>query len=324
MNKPKTVAISLTLMAALALGACSRKSEAPPSPAQEAPAPAQTSQLAPGSFSIGELTATPLRDGGLEFPNDNKIFGVGKKPEDVAQVLGANGLPTDKVSLTITPLLVKSSDRVLLFDTGAGTNFGDASGKLGKSLADAGIDAGTVTDIFISHIHGDHVGGLVNAEGGLAFPNATIHISAADWTFLQGLSAEVAAQLGLPQHTKLIAAITPKVTPFEAGAELIPGVVKAVEIRGHTPGHSGFMIASGSDTLFYIGDAMHHYVVSVQKPEWPNAFDSDAATAEKSRADLLAHAAESGQRLYAVHFPYPSVGKIERRGDSYAWVAEQQ
>jgi glyoxylase-like metal-dependent hydrolase (beta-lactamase superfamily II) len=323
MNKSLGAAISLILMASLALAACSRKTETSPPAAQEAPAAAQTSPVAAGSFSIGELTATPLRDGGLEFPNDNQIIGVGKKPEDVAQVLSGNGLPTDKLSLTITPLLVKGADRVLLFDSGAGSNFGDAAGKLGQSMADAGIDAGSVTDIFISHIHGDHVGGLVNAEGGLAFPNATIHISAADWTFLQGLKPETAAQLGLPQHAKLLAAITPKVTPFEPNADLIPGVVKAVDIPGHTPGHSGYMIGSGADSLFYIGDAMHHYVLSVQKPQWPIAFDSDATVAEKSRTELLAHAAESGQRLYAVHFPYPCVGKIERRGDSYAWVAEQ-
>lgn len=321
MNKPTTAALTLALLATLSLAACSRKSEAPPAAAQEAPAPA--SQADDGSFAIGEFSAIALRDGGIEFPNDNKIIGVDQKPEDVAAVLSAAGLPTDKLSLTITPLLVKTSDRVLLFDTGAGTNFGPGAGSIDKSMADAGIDAGTVTDIFISHAHGDHVGGLVNAEGALAFPNATIHISAADWTFLQGLNAETAANVGLPGHEQLVAAMTPKVAAFDPGAELLPGVVKAVDIRGHTPGHSGFMIGSGADSLLYIGDAMHHYIVSVQKPDWTIAFDGDASVAERSRAELLASSAESGQRIYAVHFPYPSVGKIEKRDDGYVWVAAQ-
>lgn len=310
---------ALTLIVSLALSACSRAPQTPSEASQET---ASTSQLAAGSFSIGEFSATPLRDGAFEFPNDNKIIGVGKQPEEVAEVLDANGLPTDKLSLTITPLLVRSADRVMLFDAGAGSNFGDAAGLLSQSMADAGIDAATVTDVFISHAHGDHSGGLIDADGALAFPNATIHIGSADWAFLQELSAEAAAQIGQPQHAKLIAAITPKVAAFEPGAELIPGVVKAVEIRGHTPGHSGFLIGSGESSVLYIGDTMHHYVISVQKPDWTIAFDGEPATAEQSRADLLARSAESGQRIYAVHFPYPSIGKFEHRGEGYVWVAE--
>lgn len=320
MNKPTINTVSLAILAALALTACSRKSQTPPEPTQEAAV--QTSQAVSGSFSIGEFSAIPLRDGGLDFPNDNKIIAVGKTPEDVAQLVGAAGLPTDKLSLTITPLLVKTSDGVLLFDTGAGTNFGPTAGALTKSMAEAGVDAGAVTDIFISHAHGDHVGGLVNAEGALAFPNAAIHISSADWAFLQGLSAEMAANMGLPEHAKLVTAMTSKVAAFDAGADLLPGVVKAVAIPGHTPGHSGYLIGSGENSLLYIGDSMHHYVVSVQKPDWPIAFDGDAPTAQKSRADLLASSADSGQRIYAIHFPYPSVGKFEHRGEGYVWVAE--
>jgi glyoxylase-like metal-dependent hydrolase (beta-lactamase superfamily II) len=322
MNKPRISLISLAVIASLALAGCSRKPETPPEPAQESPAPTAASQAAPGSFSIGELAATPLRDGGIEFPNDNKIVAIGKKPEDVAQVLSAAGLPTDKLSLTITPLLVKTSDRVLLFDTGAGSNFGPGAGSLTKSMAEANVDVAGVTDIFISHGHGDHVGGLVNADGALTFPNAAIHISAADWAFLQGLTAETAASVGLPGYAKMVEAMTPKVAAFEPGADLLPGVVKAVDIRGHTPGHSGYMIGTGEKSVLYIGDTMHHYVMSVQKPDWTIGFDGDAATAEKSRAELLARSADTGQRIYAIHFPYPAVGKFERRGDGFVWVAE--
>ncbi|HEY0685417.1 MAG TPA: MBL fold metallo-hydrolase [Steroidobacter sp.] len=323
MNKP-IASISFAVIAALSLAACSREPAAPAAPKaeQETPAPVQPSQTNAQSFSIGQFTGVALLDGGLEFPNDNKTVGVGKTPEEVAQVLSANGLPTDKISLTIHPLLVKTTDRVLLFDTGAGANFGPSAGGLMKSMAEGGIDAGSVTDIFISHPHGDHVGGLVNAEGALVFPNATIHIAKADWAFLQGLTAETAASVGLDKYEAVVAAMSPKVAAFEPNADLLPGAVKAVEIRGHTPGHSGFLISSGDSSLLYIGDSMHHFVVSVQKPDWTIAFDRDAPTAEKSRIELLEKSAASGQRIYAVHFPYPGLGKFEKRAEGFVWVAE--
>ena len=305
---------SIAFALCLTLAACSPKSEAPKEePAQETTASEQTAQAPAGAFSIGALSAFAVRDGTFEFPNDNKIFGVGQTPEDVAAVLSAAGLPTGQMSVSIQPLLVESEDRVLLFDTGAGSNFGPAGGQLTTSLAAAGIEPGNVTDIFISHPHGDHIGGLLDAGGSLAFPNATVHLGAADWEFLKGRGEESAA---------LVTALTPKVDAFAPGADLIPGVVKAMDFHGHTPGHSGYLIGSGDNTLLYIGDSMHHFVVSVQKPDWTVAFDTDAPLGQKNRVDVLAQSADSAQRIYAVHFPYPGVGKFERRDDSYVWVPE--
>jgi glyoxylase-like metal-dependent hydrolase (beta-lactamase superfamily II) len=264
-----------------------------------------------------------LRDGALEFPNDAKTFGVGRTREEVSALLAAAGLPTDKLRLSIQPLVVKTADRVLLFDAGAGASMGPSGGGLAASLSAAGLDAESVTDIFISHAHGDHVGGLLNAAGAPAFPNATIHISEPEWAFLKGMNPETAATVaGIPQHPALIAAMTPKVVAFAPGAEIIAGLVKAVEIRGHTPGHSGYLITSAQSSLLVVGDAMHHFVVSTQRPGWTVNFDADAPTAEASRTDLLTRSAASGQRLYAVHFPFPGVGKVERRSDTFVWVPE--
>ena len=329
MSKSATRLVALLGAAALAVFAgCSRKEATPAPAANTAPEPAAATQPAapqPANvkdFMIGELSAKALRDGTLEFPNDNKIFGVGHTQEEVAALLSQAGLPTDKLELGLAPLLVTTADRVLLFDTGAGTNFGPGAGKLPDSLAEAGVDAQSVTDIFISHVHGDHVGGLVNAQGALTFPNAKIHIAKPEWKFLTGLGAEKAKGFGVQNYDALVAAMKPKVDDFAPNAELVPGVVKAVEIKGHTPGHSGYRIQSGPDSLLYIVDAMHHYVVSVQKPEWPMSFDADQAVGAKSRAALAADLAQKGQRVYAVHFPFPGLGRIEKQGDVYAWVAE--
>lgn len=303
--------LTLTAVSALALtlAACSPPAEkaAEPSAAAPAAAPAATDAFA---FKIGALDAYALKDGSLSVPNNGEVLAIGEPKADVDALLTANGLPTDTLGLSIQPLLVKMSDRVVLFDTGAGGQMG-TEGKLLTSLAAAGVQPAQVTDILISHAHGDHVGGLVNDQGQLVFANATIRMTADEW---EALKAD-------PTMAALVTAITPKVQTFAAGAEVLPGVT-AVDIQGHTPGHTGYQITSGTEGLLYIGDTMHHSVISVQRPNWTIQFDGRADVAEASRRALLERAASENLRLYAVHFPYPGLGRIERRADDFVWVAE--
>ena len=127
---------------------------------------------------------------------------------------------------------------------------------------------------------------------------------------------------GLDQYKPVVPVIQPKVQAFEPDAELVPGVVKAVDIKGHTPGHSGYRITSGSASLLYVGDSMHHFVVSVQRPQWTIAFDGDNTVATASRVALIKELAGSGERVFAVHFPFPGLGKMEQRGEGAAWTPE--
>lgn len=326
---------AVTLVAvilAATLAACAGRPEAPPqeqaaAEASEAAAKAANPEKAPAAkpsdarnFTLGEFSATALHDGDVTFPNDNKVFGIGHTPAEVAQLLSSAGQPTDKLALSVQPLLIRTAEHVMLFDTGAGANFGPSAGRLLQSMAETGFAPVTVTDIFISHSHGDHVGGLVNAAGELNFPNAAIHIAAPEWAYLKGLTPETAKTIGISNHAALIAAITPKIAEFAPDSQIIPGIVKAVAIRGHTPGHSGYLITARRVSLFYIGDAVHHFVVSLRKPQWPNGFDGDRETAQASRSNLLGDLAKSGQLVYAGHFPFPGLGKIQHQGDGYVWV----
>lgn len=302
---------SLAFLIATALIACAKKEE--PAKSTE-PAPLMIAPVAAGEgvkpFTIGLLQAAALSDGAGAFPNDNKTVAINKTKADVDAVLTANNLPIDQVHLSVQPLLVKTTEKVLLFDTGAGSLFGPTMGKLPTSLTAASIDPASITDIFISHGHGDHVGGLVT-NNALAFPNATIHVQAAEWTALKSQE----------QMAPIVAVIAPKVVEFQPGADLVAGV-KAVDIKGHTPGHSGYLISSGDQSLLYIGDTMHHYVISVQQPDWTIAFDGEAPVAQASRKQIIESSAASNQRIYAVHFPFPGLGKFAKQGDKYVWVAE--
>jgi glyoxylase-like metal-dependent hydrolase (beta-lactamase superfamily II) len=274
------------------------------------------------ALKIGSYSAVALKDGTLEMPVDGKSFVVGRSNEAVGAVLKASGAPADHFEFSIQPLLVHAQNHVLLFDTGVGNWYGDIGGKLADSMKAAGETPASVTDIFISHAHGDHIGGLITPSGALAFPNATIHISASEWNWLSNLTEDQAKNMAIQHVSAFVSTIKPKVVPFEPGAELLPGIVKAVELKGHTPGHSGYLIGSGSNSVLVFGDAMHSYVVSVGKPSWLIAFDSDQQLGAATRVTLVSNSAKTGQRLYSEHFPFPGIGKIVRTKDGTVWQPE--
>ena len=254
--------------------------------------------------TLGKLKLTTLHDAQFVVPNDSKTFGVGADTADVTALLRKTGAPTDRITLSVNALLVRMGHRVVLIDTGIGQK---AHGELLESLHDAGVKPTAVTDVLITHSHGDHVGGLVDAEGHLAFPKATIRMSSPEWAFMQSKSA--------PDVAKVVAK---KVHPFELGAEVLPGI-KSVPLKGHTPGHTGYEISSGKERLLDIGDMAHSSIISLAKPQWGVQFDSDDAAAKATRAETLKQLANDQELVFSPHFPFPGVGHIEAAGDGFTW-----
>ena len=258
------------------------------------------------SFQVGTLKLTVLHDAQYVVPNDAKAFGVDASPAAMGEVLRAAGAPTDRITLSVNVLLVRTGRRVVLIDTGLGPK---AHGTLMASLGEAKVSPKAVTDILITHTHGDHTGGLLDANGHLAFPKATIRMASAEWAWMQKTGPE-----------EVVKAISAHVHTFEPGARVAPGVT-SVALGGHTPGHVGYEIVSGDSRLLDVDDMVHSSIVSLEKPQWAVGFDSDSALAKTTRHDTLTRLARDQELVYAPHFPFPGVGHIVANGDGFAWQA---
>ena len=257
------------------------------------------------SFTFGTLQLWSLRDSGIIAPNDGSLFA---NPPAVAKVLGAAGAPTDKISLDVDVLMVRMPGHLVLLDAGWGS---EGHAVLRQSLASVGILPAQVTDILITHAHTDHVGGLADEHGRPAFPNASVRMSANEWTYMQS-----------QQDTRALAtAIKDQVHTFEPGRELLPGITP-IALYGHTPGHVGYEISSHGKKLLDIGDLAHSSIVSLAQPDWPMAYDDDKTQGSRQRHMELQQLATTHELMYAPHFPFPGVGHIELKGDGFRFRPE--
>jgi glyoxylase-like metal-dependent hydrolase (beta-lactamase superfamily II) len=259
-------------------------------------------------FKLGTLQLTALRDAQFVMPNDGKTFGSAADVPTVGNLLKASNLPADRLTLSVNALLVRAGKRVILIDSGLGPAM---HGVLMASLGVAGVAPEDVTDVLITHSHFDHVGGLASADGKPAFPKAVIRMSTAEWAWMKSQ----------PDAAALVKVIDGHVQTFSPGAPIAPGV-KSVALNGHTPGHVGYEITSGKQSLLDIGDMAHSSVISLKKPEWNIQFDNDKATAMATRKATFARLANSHELVFAPHFPYPGVGRVVADGDAFAWVPE--
>lgn len=276
------------------------------------------------SMPFGDGEFYSLSDGQLNLPV-SMVLPESLTVEERSRYIGMPSIGKEQYTPDCNVVLWKTSDRVILFDTGAGSQFPVGGGELAASLEQAGIDPYEVTDVVLTHAHPDHLWGVLDDFDDLAFPDAQFHIGQQEWDYwLDSKTMDrtddarksfvVGAQNRLPL-------LSEQVKLFNAGEEILPGI-EAVATYGHTPGHMSFMLHSGSDSLMVVGDAIANAVLSFDHPSWPSGSDQDQALGVSTRLALLDRLSLDKSVLVGYHLPAPGIGHVERNGKAYRFVTK--
>jgi glyoxylase-like metal-dependent hydrolase (beta-lactamase superfamily II) len=284
-------------------------------------------ELVPSRYvqRIGEIDVMVVSDGVLPLPT--KMLAHNADPSVRAAWLHDMFLPSDAFDWALNVVVVRSGGKTILIDAGLGADPDlhlPRAGQLIKRLEAAGIDLASVTDVVLTHLHMDHIGGLlVDGVKEQLRPDLRIHVAEAEVKFWESPDfSHTAMPPGFPDALRstakrFVQEYGSQLRTFEEKYEVAPGVV-VYRTGGHTPGHSVVRMASGGDALTFAGDAV--FAVGFDEPNWHNGFEHDPEEAARVRIRLLRELAESGEMLVATHLPFPSVGHVARDGDVFRWV----
>ena len=320
-----TEATRRTLLASTLAATALAGSGAPARAAEAVPGGAQ----APGfyRYRVGDVRVTAVTDGANTLPLPER-FVLNADRAAVSAALTADFRDGANLTVPFTPLVIETGGRRVVIDTGNGEaafqKSGGAVGQFHANLKAAGFDRGAIDAVVISHFHGDHVNGLLNPAGKPAFPNAEIHVPEAEWAYWMDDGAMSRAPAGRMQDgfrnvRRVFDGLDRKVTPYAWEREVLPGLT-ALGTPGHTPGHTSFLLASGSDRLFVQSDVTNVPVLFARHPGWHVMYDQDPAMAEATRRRVYDRIAAERTLLQGFHYPFPAAAHLERTADGYREV----
>jgi glyoxylase-like metal-dependent hydrolase (beta-lactamase superfamily II) len=284
-------------------------------------------ELVPSRYAlkVGDIDVLVVSDGVLPLPT--KMLAHNADPAVRAAWLHDMFLPPDAFDWALNAVMVRSGGKTILIDAGLGSDPDlhlPRAGQLVKRLEAAGIDLASVTDLVLTHMHMDHVGGLlVDGVKEQLRPDLRIHVAAAEVKFWEAPDfSHTAMPPGFPDALRSAAKrfvnqYHNHLRQFDEEHEVAPGVVVR-RTGGHTPGHSVVRLASGGEALTFAGDAV--FTVGFDHPDWHNGFEHDPEEAARVRVRLLRELAETGEMLVATHMPFPSVGRVAVDGDAFRFV----
>ncbi|WP_137179928.1 MBL fold metallo-hydrolase [Roseomonas sp. AR75] len=305
---------SITRRAALAMGAASI-----PLAAGLSPAAAQATGPAFHRVPIGGLEAFVVTDGIAVRPDATQGFITNATPAQVSAAMQAAGLQGPALNNPFNVTVVKTPRGLVMLDVGRGIQ----GSQLIANMRAAGLDPAQVVLIVHTHFHGDHIGGLTDANGQAAFPNAPVMVPEREWAFWNDAGEESRAapgrRPGFAMVRQKFAPYEGRVTTFRPGAEVAPGIT-ALGTEGHSPGHNSFLVADGNAQLLVIGDVVNAPFFFMTNPEWVPIFDMDPPVAIEARKRLLDRAATDRLQVVGYHFPMPATGRVERAGTGYRLV----
>ncbi len=274
------------------------------------------------SYKIGDIECIALYDGIWEKAHDEGFI-KNASVEETKAALEKGGLTTEFVPIEFAQTIIKTGDELVLIDAGTGGQLSPKAGMMGDHIKAAGLDQTKITKVLISHFHPDHIFGLMaKGTNEQIFPDAEIIVPETEFAFWTDPSLVGKMPDGMKPLVQRIQATFPNwtnVTRVDDEKDVAPGI-RSVPLFGHTPGHTAFHVASGSDELFVLGDISNVPALFVANPGWHAVFDAIPDLAEKNRRAMFDRVVADGATVAGYHFGFPNAGTIAKDGDGYVFT----
>lgn len=279
-------------------------------------------------FNIGAFEGTVIWDGWIDHGYDE--FWPNGDRDELNRLIAEYQLATPTFAMDLNVVVVNTGDRLIAVDAGMGrdiTWFGEDMGEMPSNMAHAGIDPKDIDTVLMTHLHPDHVCGLIHPDGSAVFPNAELFVSEPDWAEWTDESRLDLTDHRGPWTAEAIRSVKPyldRVKLFQMGDKLFDGV-STIAGPGHSGGQTGFLFESEGEKIVFTGDVAHHAIFDPIHPEWAfhSEYDTDPALGAQSKAELFAQVVRDDIRFHGYHFPFPGLGRIVDAGDgTYRFVAD--
>lgn len=277
------------------------------------------------TWSIGDIKCTTLLDGFVRV--DAAIF---RSADETArtELLERAGQSPDRINLDVNAYILEMGDELILIDTGTRDIYGATLGKVPERLLALAIDPASVSKVVLTHMHNDHVGGLTRSDGTATFANAELIVPSVEWGFWTAQDnferASDTFRFSFTGARQAAPLYNDRVNPFSGKeTEVCPGLF-AIDLPGHSIGHTGYRLVSGNEQMIIWGDSVVSPELQFAHPEWSCDFDADAEKSIASRLRIMDEVATDKLLVAGMHLPFPGVGHVVKRGLAYHFEQAQE